>query len=80
MEATTIQKKMHGTHRTRNWAKKRKAEYLDGDEWLVTGGLKEHRVTAGVYNRPETFKCDCDGWPNAKGGACCHVLCVMEEM
>lgn len=69
-----------GSWRMRNNARKRTATWIDGDEWLVTGGENPHKVIAGKYGCPSTFACDCNPSKQNKDGLCCHILAVMWEM
>jgi hypothetical protein len=69
-----------GTQRMRHEASKRTATWIDGDLWKVTGGEKEHLVTAGQYINPKTFICDCGGAHDSPRHVCCHILAVMREM
>ena len=69
-----------GTQRMRHEAGKRTAVWLHTDKWLVTGGEHDHIVTAGQYENPQTFSCDCDGVNDSHRKLCCHILAVMREM
>ena len=73
-------KPLPGSHKVRQHAKKLSAEWVDDDQWHVTGGQGEHVVTAGMYGKPDTFTCDCSSRQLAKDKLCSHVLAVMREM
>jgi len=73
-------KPLPGSNRMRNNARKRTATWMHDDTWRVDGGENMHTVTAGQYNKPETFKCDCGTAEKRDDHLCCHIFAVMWEM
>lgn len=66
--------------RKRARARKRIAVMIGPSRFIVWGGESSHIVEYDNPKDTETYSCDCNGFPYAKDGICCHAVCVQLKL